>query len=481
MITTQEKNLPIPSAPDILGSKLKLLYGTGEISNSIKAFAFGLFLLFFYTSVMGLPGTWVGLASSIGLIWDALIDPFIGHLSDRSRSRFGRRHSFMIIGALVMGISFFAIFSPPAGLSNTALFAWLIVTSIILRTSNSVFMVPYHALGAELSQDYHERTSVTSYRAALALFGTLIAAVSSFIVFFPEKTPGIDPKFNPPGYLAMGLVFGLVIALTGFLATFGTRIHATPPPDVHEKNEDNLSFWDSLKFSLSNRTFLILTISAGIFFLGSVINATVAVHYLTYYAGITESRALSIFLLSFYVGALAGVPIWLRVARKTDKKQLYFGTTIVVALIMLASYFFIGEGHLFGTGTLLPLLGGNAAAGFFGSALWILPASMIADVVDQDERITSRRREGAYFGVHSFFNQESASLAVLFSGILVDRFAGLIPGQVEQSAETINRLGLVFGPLPAVLLILAAFLILGYGLNHEQVMTLQKELASRHT
>lgn len=462
--------------------KTKVLYGIGEISNSVKAFTFGLFLLFFYTSVLGLPGTLVGLATALGLVWDALIDPFIGHLSDGARFRFGRRHTFMLAGAVCMGVTFFAIFSPPTGLSAGSFFVWLIVTSFLLRTANSIFMVPYHALGAELSQDYYERTSVTGFRAAFALFGTLVAAGLSFVAFFPNRTPGVDPKFNPSGYLWMGLVFGLAITVTGLIATFGTLSHPSRPQVAHAAADgDKLGFFANLKLSLSTAPFLFLTISAGIFFLASVINATLAIYYLTYYARITQSSSLSLFQLSFYVGALAGVPCWLRVARRIDKHRLYFGAAVVVALLMIGAYALVGEGRLFGIGNIVPLLVGNAIAGFFASALWVLPASMIADVADQDELKTGRRREGAFFGIHSFFNQEAASLALLTAGVLVDRFAGLVPGQMEQSPQTIHRLALLFSLLPAALVLIAALLILGYRLTRGRVEAIQRELEERHT
>src|SRR5574341_1133311 len=289
---------PRPSLP------VKALYGLGEISNSIKTFTFGLFLLFFYTSVLGLPGTLVGVATALGLAWDAVIDPVIGYVSDRSRFRLGRRHTFMYAGAICMGLSFFAIFSPPPGLSTGGLFGWLMLTSLLLRTTNSVFTVPYHALGAELSQDYHERTSITGLRAFFALAGTLVAAVSSFAVFFPNTTPGVDPKFNASGYWSMGLAFGLAMTLTGLLASWGTRSQRSRLHAPRATPAEDLSFTSGLIVTLRNPAFLFLTFSASLFFLASVINATLAIHYLTYYARITASNSLSLFQLAFYVGAL---------------------------------------------------------------------------------------------------------------------------------------------------------------------------------
>ena len=468
------------SAPSSLSLKTKALYGMGEVSNSIRAFAFGLFLLFYYTSVLGLPGTLVGLATAVSLIWDALIDPFIGHISDKARFRFGRRHPFMLVGAICIGIGFFLVFSPPAGLSTGALFAWLIGTNFLLRTTHSLFMVPYHAFGAELSQDYEERTSITGIRAGFGLFGTLVAAGSSFVVFFPNTTPGVDPKFNVSSYASMGLAFGVAMTVFGLITTIGTWSHGAGAQVAQRPSATApMGFFSGIALSLRNPSFLILTISTSIFFLASVVNATLAVHYLNYYARITDSGSLSLFQLSFYVGALAGVAFWLRMASRLAKHHVYIGATLIVAFLMAAAYGLVGEGHPFGTGNLIPLVIGNTVAGFFGATLWVVPASMIADVTDQDDLTTGRRREGAYFGIHSFFLQEAAGVALLITGILVDRFAGLIPGQVEQSPQTINRLAMLFSLLPAILLCGAALLMLGYGLTRLRVQAIQSELARR--
>ena len=457
---------------------LKVLYSIGEVGNSLKSFSFGLFLLFYYTSVLGLPGSLVGLATALTIFWDAAIDPFIGHLSDRLYSSLGRRHPFMLVGAICMGLGFVLVFSPPAGLSPSALFAWLTITNIFLRTTNSLFTVPYYALGAELSQDYHERTSVTGFRAGFALFGTLVAAGLSFVVFFPNTTPGVDPKFSPSAYSSLGLTFGLAMTLTALTAVLGTWPRRTKIQKAERPaTGKSLGFLDSLMLSLRNPAFLRLAASTSVFFLASVINATLAVHYLTYYAGIKESSSLSLFQISFYLGALAGVVLWLKIAKWIDKHRLYIGATLTLALLIAAAYALVGEGHLFGTGNILPLAIGNGLGGFFASALWVVPASMVADVADQDELTTGQRREGAFFGIHSFFLQESAGMALLVTGVLVDYFAGLIPGQVEQSPQTINRLALLFSLLPAALFLVAAFLMRGYGLTRQKVEAIQCELA----
>lgn len=252
-----------------LGYSAKLLYGIGEIANAVRAITFSLFTLYFYTTVMGLPAALVGLGSVMALGWDAVVDPFVGQLSDRARSRLGRRHSPMLLGATTMGLGYWAFFSPPRGLSTAALFAWMLGSGLLVRTATSVYAIPYYALGAELSQDYQERTSVAAVRGGVGLLGTLGAASLSFVAFFPDRTPGVDPKLNYGGYPLMGLTFGLAMTLSSLIATVGTlgwRSHLTgpDPPSVTRPREFLVSFTEALR----NRSFRLIFFWSLLFFLG---------------------------------------------------------------------------------------------------------------------------------------------------------------------------------------------------------------------
>lgn len=459
----------------------KILYSIGEISNSIRSYTNGVFLLFFYTSVMGLSGTLVGMATSIGLIWDAAVDPLIGHFSDRAQFRLGRRHTFMLVGAIGMGLSFFAVFDPPPGLSQGMLLGWLVISSIVLRTSSSLFMVPYHALGAELSHNYRERTQITGIRAAAALGGTLLAGGLSISLFFPNRIPGVDPKLNPSGYLLMGIAFGLlmmVVALVAFFATLNQRARLDTIHTVAEA--DRFSFVEGMVLAFRRPAFMVLTIGSALFFLASVVNATLTLFYMQHYAKITASNQLTLFQLAFPVGALCSVGIWIWLARRIDKHYLYILSCLLTALMMSAAFFLIGEGHLFGTGNVLPLVVGNAIAGFFASGMWVIPGSMIADVVDHDELLTGQRREGTFFGINSFLTQIGGGIALLIAGTLVDNYARLIPNQAVQSPATVQRLAIIFGPIPAAFLVLAALgVLIGYRLSRQQVYAIQRQLAER--
>jgi glycoside/pentoside/hexuronide:cation symporter, GPH family len=463
-----------------LNYRFTILYGVGEIANSVKTAIFGLYTLFFATTVLGLPGVWIGIVGFIALVWDAIVDPFIGYLSDRAGFRFGRRHSFMLAGSLVMGISFWAFFSAPQQLSVPVLFIWLLLTSLVVRTANSMFSIPYYALGAELAEDYHERTSITAIRGGMSMLGSLVASSMSFVVFFPDRVPGVDPKLNPEGYASMGLTFGLAMTVAGFVATFGTlALRPSLPTAVASPLRQSLrDFCACTTQSLRNPSFRVLFASATLFFLGVVMNSSLLLHYMTHYAVITESVSLSSLQLVFSLGGLVGVGCWLSVSKNFDKHWLYFFAALMTAALMIAATFLVGEGHLFGTDNVLPMLLGYGLSGFFISVQGFIPQSMLADIADESQLATGLRQEGSFFGIFSFGQQLATGLAILLAGGLIQGYAGLIPGEVHQSALTGQRIGILFGVVPAILVVAAAMVILRYRLTRARIIKIQAALRS---
>ena len=161
--------------PSALTFNTKFAYGIGQLAEGLKNSALSTFVLFYYNQVLGLSGTLAGTAILIALLFDAVSDPLAGSLSDNWRSRWGRRHPFMYASALPLGIAFFFLFSPPEGLSEFSLFLWLTVTVVLTRGAMTLYHVPHIALGAELSEDYDERTQIVSYRYFLGFAGYLVA------------------------------------------------------------------------------------------------------------------------------------------------------------------------------------------------------------------------------------------------------------------------------------------------------------------
>jgi GPH family glycoside/pentoside/hexuronide:cation symporter len=471
----------VPGADRRLSLAAKLLYGVGEIAITTKMALFGLFILFFYSSVLGLPALWVGIASALGLLWDAAIDPYIGYRSDSSRSRLGRRHPFMLAGALTLGASFWMIWAPPRDWSKPALFAWLLSSVLLFRLSSALFRIPYLSLGAELTRDYHERTSIVAWRSAFGLAGSLGAASLSFLLFFPSITPGLDPKLSYEGYPRMGAVFGAAMTLAALVAFFGTldgsRASDSPPPPQPSFG----SFLRGFRLALENRAFRKVWVSFSLFFAAVVLNATVSVHFFTWYVRIAESAILGRLHAAFYLAAIAGAGFWVLAAKRAEKRTLYVAATLAEAFLMASAFVLFGEGRLFGVGDPRPLFALYVLAGFFGSALWIVPASMVADVADEDGLRAGFRREGLFFGLLNFGEKIAAAIAVLIGGALMDYFARLTPGAAGQSEETVSRIAMVYGGAPALMLLLAVLAILGYRLDRAAVASIQSRIDARES
>ena len=173
-----------------LSWRIRLAFGVGQLAEGIKNSAFGIFLLFYYVSVMGLSGTMAGLALLIALCFDGITDPLMGSLSDSFKSRWGRRHPFMYCAALPFAISFYFLFSPPDNLSPLELFSWLTFFSILTRGLMTIHSVPHLALNAELSDDYLERTTLSSMRNLFSMLGYLCVVAGGFFYFFKAPYVG---------------------------------------------------------------------------------------------------------------------------------------------------------------------------------------------------------------------------------------------------------------------------------------------------
>jgi Na+/melibiose symporter-like transporter len=209
--------------------------------------------------------------------------------------------------------------------------------------------------------------------------------------------------------------------------------------------------------------------------MGAAINASLSMHFLTYHARIVADQPLTLYFAAFYLGALAGAVAWVQVTRRIEKHHVYAATTFVTAFVISGGYWLVGEGRPFGTGSFRILVIGNAVAGFFATAAAVIVPSMMADITAQDERHNGHRRDGVFFGIYSFWQQLSGGLAILAAGVLVDRFAGLVPAQAEQSAATAERLSIISSLLPAMLVAGAGLIALRYRFTLTELRSIDRE------
>jgi glycoside/pentoside/hexuronide:cation symporter, GPH family len=451
------------------------LYGVGEIPITAAMVLFGLFLLFFYNSVLGVPAPLAGLAFAAGLALDAVLDPFIGFRSDRSRHALGRRRSFMLAGSLTMGACFALLFCPPRSLGTVGVFSWLLGCSMLFRFTTAVYRIPYLSLGAELSEDYDERTIVMAVRAVCGLVGALIAAALSFVLFFRNGAAGADAKLTYANYPKMGIAFGALLTVAGLVAFFGTAGHRDPA--VVADSAHISGFWAGFRTAMANRSFRAVWSSFTLFYAAVILNATLSVQFFTWCAKITDAATLSQSQVSFGVGACCGVALWMALVRRGEKRTWYATGMLGTSVILAGATLLIGPGKLLGVGHAWSLLAGYGVAGIFASALWVLPPSMLADVADQDQSVTGSRREGVYFGMLNFGEKIASGFAVLLAGVLLQYFVRLAPASAVQTPDTVGRLSLLFGLAPGLMLIGSLILIMPYNLGRSATREIQRRLA----
>jgi GPH family glycoside/pentoside/hexuronide:cation symporter len=318
-----------------------------------------------------------------------------------------------------------------------------------------------------LVQGYDERTNVMGIRALFGLLGTLAAAGLSF--------PLLGSRMQYGRYPLLGLLFGAAMSATGLLTVFGTWDRRAGPSGAAVK-ASFADFFRQLTSSLRSRSFRAIWCSTTLFFLAVVVNAALAVHYFTWYARISKGTMVGGIQVSFYLGAVAGVIIWMALARRSEKRGLYLTAMLGTAALLAMASLLVGEGHLFGIGHPLPLIVGHAAAGLFASALWVVPPSMIADVADEDALAGGARREGIFYGMQNFGEKIASGGALLITGVLLSVFVKLAPASAAQSPTAVTRLGLLYGLLPGAMLVAAAALIFPYQLDRRRVSDIQRRL-----
>jgi GPH family glycoside/pentoside/hexuronide:cation symporter len=441
---------------------LKLGYSAGQLVEGVINNALSVFLLFYATAVCGLSGGLAGAALSVGMIVDAVMDPLIGSLSDGWRSRLGRRLPFMMCGLAPIAISFGLIFSLPHGLGQLPLFLWMAALSIILRISLSLFILPYQAIGAELSDDYVERSEIMAWRWAVGQTGALAAVALGFGLFFNGKAGLSARAAYGPFALSLAAIFvagGLVALRVAYL----TRDRQHPPavPDGRFLR----SLVSQLGEIFRNRSFLILFAGALLFFIALGVFAALGLHANTFFWRLNAAQA-QLVTLGLFGGLLAGAPLAGPFLRRFEKR------TILAAGMLGLMVAQGGPATLRLTG-LLPLAGEQltlvlAAVNFIGGGLMAAAAiafsSMMADAADEHEYLFGARREGLFFAGWAFASKAAGGAGALIAGLVLQVIH--FPTDLAQHGGTaaalpasmVNLLGLFYGP-GAALLTLAAVVV----------------------
>ena len=463
----------------------KLGFGVGQVGEGITGVVFGTFLLFYYNQVVGISAALTGVALAISLACDAISDPLAGSISDRFRSRWGRRHPFMAGSAIPLALCIVALFNPPADMPDLFYFGWLVVFAVLARLFLTLYHVPHMALGAEMAHDYTDRTRVFSYS---QLFGTLGGAGFSFAMltlFFPTTADVSHGMLNAAGYPSFAAVAAIGIVISIGLCVWGTKreIPHLPTWNVEYERLSPQRLWREIVTALGSHSYRMLLCGLLGCQLILGIEGTFMIYiYVHFWELSTEAmRWLSpVMLLGLPFSAIMAPHL----TRLIDKRTvlLIFGSWVILnanILIMLRLFTDVlpdnGDPWL-----LYILLSFGFVTGLVTPALLITFNSMFADIADELELRTGARQEGIIFSARSFGFKASAAMATVLGGIALDLIGfprGAEVGEVPD--EIVFRLGLVAAPATIVIGMANLMFFTAYRLDRARVAEIQVELSKR--
>ena len=467
-----------------LALSTRLSYGVGQLSDGVKQSAFSTFLFFYYNQVLGLSGSLAGSAALLALLVDAVTDPMVGQLSDRFRSRWGRRHPFMLAGAIPFGIAIFGLFSPPVDLSQGQLFAWMLGGAIAVRLMLTLFYVPHLSLGAELAKDYYGRTSLIGYRVFFTYGSILVTSVVGFSLFFPpsELYPnGMLDRSSYPGFGLFCGIMGSIAMLLSVLGTWRAIPELSKPVVTGEETTALLAFVDVFR-TLKLTSFRILFAAILMFSTLAGVVQTLLIYVATYVfefqpghlAGLASSVLIGIIFASLVAQGLS---------RRFDKKRALRICVItggVFAFSPQVLYFGGLLGQIDETMKFVLVFTVNGISQIFFIAYMILLDSMLSDSIDEHQLYTGKREEGLFFAARSFATKASYGLGSFLAGIGLDII------QFPQSAtpesvppESVMNLAVLSGPVMFVLFAATVLISNRYPMTEARHQEIMREIAAR--
>jgi GPH family glycoside/pentoside/hexuronide:cation symporter len=436
----------------------KVAYAIGDLPNSVGPGTIVPFwYLFFLTDVAHLNPALAGVTILIGGIWDAINDPLVGLLSDRTRSRWGRRRPYLLFGALPYGVTFALMWIVPPIQSQVGLCLYFALIYILFDTAFTFVGCPYTALTPELTLDHDERTSLTTYRMFVSIVTGLLAAIGFALVF--EGTPDRRTAF-----MVMGIACGALFVPTVLVAFFGTRERAefqaesAPPP------------LEGLRFLMRNREWWYTLGMRLTSWMPVDIASAVFAYYLIYWIKMDEMGA-SLVQAVILASATVCLPLVLWMARRWEKKTAFMISIGSWAVVML--------------GTLLVPQGARALAylvavlvGLGVSAAHVLPTAMSADTLEVDELASGKRQEGIYAGFEVFVRKLSTKLVLAGFGPIL-AWAGYVENAAQQTPRALTTIRTLIAFVPAVILSGAIVIAWAYPLTRTRHQEIQVELAQR--
>jgi GPH family glycoside/pentoside/hexuronide:cation symporter len=438
-----------------ISNKIRAAYGIGDYAICLYWSGVGLYLLYFYTDVVGISPLYAGWIYAIGITWDAITDPFMGFIAERTRSKWGSYRPFIIFGSVPLALSFVLLFWVPP-FEGTFLFLFLLLVNIFHRSCFTIVSVPYSSLTARITDDSDERTKLTTVRMLAASFGTFSISAAGFpiVLFFGSGN-------ESTGFLFLGLISGSIAILILAITVYFVKERTFDPV-----NQINANFKLIAKSVSQNYPFWI--VFSSILILGST--ALMFNNNLIYFVKYSlDLHAYQGLILGTSGGfTLLAIPFWALLALRLGKRNSWLIAMVWLLIGFLAFYFYP-------TQSLSELLIILAFLGFGNGATGVLFWSMLPDTIEYGEWKTGIRTESSLYGFMTFAQKGAIGISALLLGIILTNI-GFIPNET-QSQETLDSLKMVMSWVPISGVILSLVMVIFYPINKSFHAKLLKDIA----
>ena len=445
------------------GRSYKLIWGVASLGTSLISGIFGALLPIFYQDYLGLSARWIAVASLVYAIWNAINDPLFGYITDNTRSKMGRRIPYMRFTAPFLALTFILVWFAPAQAGQTTIFWWMLVSMLLYDTCYTIIGLVYSALLPEITESDNERNDL---QISAALFG-LLGMLLGFIIpdLFRPKAGG-DPSFLP---LQTAMI---VVGIVGALLIIATTLKVKERKEFTRVDKP-IGIRDSLKFTLSSKSFLILV---GANFM-SILMSSLVTGSVFYLADYVVKMNTMILLACIFVPLIIGVPF-----TKIFTKR--FGIVgghqimLLIAAVGLLSIMILPS-------PLIPVC--LALAGFGLAGPQTLTNVLFAQVADEDETRSGVRREGSFFGINALITKPAQSLAIALSPFILEATNFVTreqnKGQIflNQPESAIWGIKIITGLIPGVAMLLGAIILIWYPLRGEKLKEIQKQVLQMHS
>ena len=464
----------------MLSNKFKINYSIGSVANGVKTDTFTFFLLFFYSNIIGLNPGLAGSAIFIALCIDAITDPLMGTISDRTNSSLGRRHPYMFISFIPMSLGYILLFAPRQGweMSQTDLFLWMTVFTVLTRLGMTLFDIPHRAFGGEVTKDYQERTILMSWREAFGWIAGLSNAFLGYGIFFASTPEYPQGQLNPDAWFPFALTGAIVMIISVLYSSYSTKDEIKSL----SKWTGNITLTDifkELRIAIGNKSFLIFFFGNLFLSLSWGLANTLTLFVNTYFWEF-EATQIKYFLPIYLMGTLLALYLTPKLVNLFDKRTIVMISISVVGIIAPAAFIFYNLG-------LTPENGSYELVMFISSFLIILITfniignmvrdSMVGDIADEVELDSGKRQEGILFATVGFMQKLNTGLGSFFAGQVLN-FINF--DRSNHTAEQAYTLAFVQGPMTTLLMIVPLIIFSFYSLSASRHKEIIESLKSRN-